>query len=152
MISDSRQCQCNSCNDPQGYFKIQNLFSELKTEVEKANARYNLGISDPWNLKWGNITGFIEKQKDLTQYLDKFIILYKQEIQQAMDELQRNLEAKIQEQLNLLEEDRRKIEQLINSLEEFKQELRNLVEDKAEKALKDAKDYTDSKLTWTILD
>lgn len=97
MISDSRQCQCNSCNDPQGYFKIQNLFSELKTEVEKANARYNLGIGDPWNLKWGNITGFIEKQKDLTQYLDKFI-------------------------------------------------------DKVEKALKDAKDYTDSKLTWTILD
>ena len=152
MISDCRQCQCNSCNDPQGYFKIQNLFSELKTEVEKANARYNLGIGDPWNLKWGNITGFIEKQKDLTQYLDKFIIVYKQEIQQAMDELQRKLETKIQEQVDLLEEDRRKIEQLINSLEEFKQELRNLVEDKAEKALKDAKDYTDSKLTWTILD
>ena len=152
MISDLRQCQCNSCNDPQGYFKIQNLFSELKTEVEKANARYNLGISDPWNLKWGNITGFIEEQKDLTQYLDKFIIVYKQEIQQAMDELQRKLETKIQEQVDLLEEDRRKIEQLINSLEEFKQELRNLVEDKVEKALEDAKDYTDSKLTWTILD
>lgn len=134
MISDSRQCQCNSCNDPQGYFKIQNLFSELKTEVEKANARYNLGIGDQWSLKWGNITGFIEEQKDLTQYLDKFIIVYKQEIQQTMDELQRKLEAKIQEQVNLLEEDRRKIEQLINSLEEFKQELRSLVEDKVDKS------------------
>ena len=134
MISDSRQCQCNSCNDPQGYFKIQNLFSELKTEVEKANARYNLGIGDPWNLKWGNITGFIEEQKDLTQYLDKFIIVYKQEIQQTIDELQRRLETKIQEQVNLLEEDRRKIEQLINSLEEFKQELRSLLEDKVDKS------------------
>lgn len=134
MISDSRQCQCNSCNDPQGYFKIQNLFSELKTEVEKANARYNLGIGDQWSLKWGNITGFIEEQKDLTQYLDKFIIVFKQEIQQAVDELQRKLEAKIQEQVDLLEEGRRKIEQLISSLEEFKQELRSLVEDKVDKS------------------
>ena len=73
MIVDSNECSNNSCSSPQGYFQIKNLFNELKTEVDKANARYNLGIGDAWNIKWGNITGFIEKQTDLTQYLDTFI-------------------------------------------------------------------------------
>ena len=43
MIIDSENC--NSCSDPK-YFKITNLFNELKTEIEKADARYNLGIPD----------------------------------------------------------------------------------------------------------
>ena len=73
MIVDSNECSNNSCSSPQGYFQIKNLFNELKTEVDKANARQNLGIGDTWNIKWGNITGFIEKQTDLTQYLDTFI-------------------------------------------------------------------------------
>ena len=73
MIVDSNECSNNSCSSPQGYFQIKNLFNELKTEVDKANARHNLGIGDAWNIKWGNITGFIEKQTDLTQYLDTFI-------------------------------------------------------------------------------
>lgn len=73
MIVDSNECSNNSCSSPQGYFQIKNLFNELKTEVDKANARHNLGIGDTWNIKWGNITGFIEKQTDLTQYLDTFI-------------------------------------------------------------------------------
>lgn len=74
MIVDSNECSSNSCSSQQGYFQIKNLFNELKTEVDKANARHNLGIGDAWNIKWGNITGFIEKQTDLTQYLDTFII------------------------------------------------------------------------------
>ena len=73
MIVDSNEGSNNSCSSPQGYFQIKNLFNELKTEVDKANARQNLGIGDTWNIKWGNITGFIEKQTDLTQYLDTFI-------------------------------------------------------------------------------
>lgn len=73
MIVDSNECSNNSCSSPQGYFQIKNLFNELKTEVDKANARQNLGIGDTWNIKWGNITGFIEKQTDLTQYIDTFI-------------------------------------------------------------------------------
>lgn len=73
MIVDSNECSNNSCSSPQGYFQIKNLFNELKTEVDKANARQNLGIGDTQNIKWGNITGFIEKQTDLTQYLDTFI-------------------------------------------------------------------------------
>ena len=73
MIVDSNECSNNSCSSQQGYFQIKNLFSELKTEADKANARQNLGIGDTWNIKWGNITGFIEKQTDLTQYLDTFV-------------------------------------------------------------------------------
>ena len=73
MIVDSNECSNNSCSSQQGYFQIKNLFSELKTEADKANARQNLGIGDTWNIKWGNMTGFIEKQTDLTQYLDTFI-------------------------------------------------------------------------------
>ena len=73
MIVDSNECSNNSCSSQQGYFQIKNLFSELKTEVDKANARQNLGIGDAWNIKWGNITGYIEKQTDLTQYVDTFV-------------------------------------------------------------------------------
>ena len=73
MIVDSNECSNNSCSSPQGYFQIKNLFNELKTEADKANARHNLGIGDAWNIKWGNITGYIERQTDLTQYLDTFI-------------------------------------------------------------------------------
>ena len=73
MIVDSNECSNNSCSSPQGYFQIKNLFSELKTEADKANARQNLGIGDAQNIKWGNITGYIERQTDLTQYLDTFI-------------------------------------------------------------------------------
>ena len=73
MIVDSNECSNNSCSSQQGYFQIKNLFSELKTEADKANARQNLGIGDAYNIKWGNITGYIEKQTDLTQYLDTFV-------------------------------------------------------------------------------
>lgn len=90
MIVDSNECSNNSCSSQQGYFQIKNLFSELKTEVDKANARQNLGIGDAWNIKWGNIKGYIEKQTDLTQYLDNFITAYKEETNQTIEEL-RNL-------------------------------------------------------------
>ena len=73
MIVDSNECSNNSCSSQQGYFQIKNLFSELKTEADKANARQNLGIGDAYNIKWGNITGYIERQTDLTQYLDTFV-------------------------------------------------------------------------------
>ena len=73
MIVDSNECSNNSCSSQQGQFQIKNLFSELKTEADKANARQNLGIGDAYNIKWGNITGYIERQTDLTQYLDTFV-------------------------------------------------------------------------------
>lgn len=44
--------------------KSQHL-SEFITEVDKALARKNLGIPDDFTLKWGNLKGNIEEQKDL---------------------------------------------------------------------------------------
>lgn len=134
MLTNSSGCQCNSCSGPEKYFKIKNYFSELKTEVEKANARLNLGIGDAWNLKWGNITGFIENQTDLTQYLDKFIQVFKQDITQAINDLQTELEQKIQEQIDLLEEDRKTVEALIQQLVDFKEEINQAVKDKVDRS------------------
>ena len=43
---------------------------EYRTELEKAKVRKNLGIADDVNLQWGNISGFVEDQKDLIQYVE----------------------------------------------------------------------------------
>ena len=72
MFQNNSDCSCNSCSTQQKYFEIAKNFKELTTEVQKAQARRNLGISDECSLKWGNIKGFIEKQKDLTQYLNNY--------------------------------------------------------------------------------
>lgn len=42
-----------------------NYLGEYRTELEKAKVRKNLGILDSQVLKWGNISGYIEKQEDL---------------------------------------------------------------------------------------
>jgi len=34
--------------------------------------RYNLGIPDEYSFNWGNITGVLEKQTDLMNYLNLF--------------------------------------------------------------------------------
>ena len=49
--------------------------SEFISEIDKALARKNLGIPDKFSLRWGNIEGNIEQQKDLYQ---KLIILEEQ--------------------------------------------------------------------------
>ena len=72
MFQNNSDCSCNSCSTQQKYFEIAKNFKELTTEVQKAQARRNLGISDEYSLKWGNIKGFIEKQEDLTQYLNNY--------------------------------------------------------------------------------
>lgn len=46
--------------------------SEFISEIDKALVRKNLGIPDKFSLRWGNIEGNIEQQKDLYQ---KLIIL-----------------------------------------------------------------------------
>jgi hypothetical protein len=38
--------------------------------LEKAKVRKNLGIADSVVQKWGNITGFIEEQTDLIDYIN----------------------------------------------------------------------------------
>lgn len=47
------------------------FLGEYRTELEKAKVRKNLGISDKYSLQWGNIEGFIEKQKDLVEYVEQ---------------------------------------------------------------------------------
>ena len=130
MITGTQDCQCNNCSGPEKYFRIKNYLGELDDEVKKANARLNLGISDEFNLKWGNITGFIENQTDLTQYLDKFIEVFKQDLEQSITDIQTQLEKKIQEQIDLLEEDRKAVEALIQQLASFKEEVNQAIENK----------------------
>ena len=73
MFQNNSDCSCNSCSSQQKYFEISKCFEELNTEIQKAQARYNLGIGDEQNLKWGNIKGFIEEQTDIIEYLNNYI-------------------------------------------------------------------------------
>jgi len=47
-----------------------NYLGEFRTALEKAKARRNLGIGDEYTLTWGNITGHIEDNNDLTQFIE----------------------------------------------------------------------------------
>lgn len=48
-----------------------NYLGEYRTELERAKVRKNLGIADEQSLLWGNISGTIELQKDLVQYIEQ---------------------------------------------------------------------------------
>ena len=65
--------------DEKGYFLTENLFSELVSNYQRAKARFNLGIGEEYALKWGNITGEISSQIDLTKYLTQEIVRYSEE-------------------------------------------------------------------------
>lgn len=47
-----------------------NYLGEFRTQLEKAKARRNLGIGDEYTLTWGNITGHIEDNTDLVQFIE----------------------------------------------------------------------------------
>lgn len=47
-----------------------NYLSEFRTEIEKAQARKNLGIPDEMQMKWGGMSGYVEEQKDLIEYME----------------------------------------------------------------------------------
>lgn len=61
---------------PDDYFRRENLFSELVDDYQRAKARYNLGIGEEYSLVWGNITGAIENQTDLYEYINNRFIEY----------------------------------------------------------------------------
>jgi hypothetical protein len=46
-----------------------NYLSEFRTEIEKAQARKNLGIPDKMQMRWGGMEGHIEEQIDLVSYV-----------------------------------------------------------------------------------
>lgn len=47
-----------------------NYLGEFRTALEKAKARRNLGIGDEYSLTWGNITGHIEDNQDLVNFIE----------------------------------------------------------------------------------
>ena len=61
------------CPSKTGYFKIDNLFSELLTEAQKHRARKNLGISEEDFLYFENIKGFPEDNPELMDSLRDLI-------------------------------------------------------------------------------
>ncbi len=75
----------NTINYTDGNFKLANLFSELLTEYQKKVARENLGIADAYVLKWGNITGNLGEQSDLSDYLDEQYTATKNYLEKHID-------------------------------------------------------------------
>lgn len=61
------------CPSKTGYFKINNLFSELITEAQKHIARKNLGIPEENFLYFENIKGFPEDNPELMDSLRDLI-------------------------------------------------------------------------------
>lgn len=57
------------CPDTKGYFSIENLFSELTSDYQRAIIRQNLGIGDAQSLVWGKIQGNLANQKDLYKFV-----------------------------------------------------------------------------------
>lgn len=64
---------------------------EYRTELEKAKVRKNLGIPDENNLRWGNIEGFVEEQKDLVTYVESKW-LYQNEISEDITNIKEALD------------------------------------------------------------
>ena len=89
-----RECSHGSnikCTDKSGYFSVDNLFGELKTEYDKQVARANLGIGNSLLLKWGNILGNLANQTDLVKFITEQITISNDslynEIMQKIDDL-----------------------------------------------------------------
>lgn len=93
--------ECEECKVPDSsseYFRIENRFAELKTDLDKLIARQNLGISDEYSLIWGNIKGNIHNQTDLIEFLQNSFSLQERdfydkiysELQKYIDEALEN--------------------------------------------------------------
>lgn len=91
-----KSCACShktvETNDEK-YFKVSQLFSELRTEYDKHIARQNLGLSDSDSLLWGNLKGTLENQKDLITFVNNTI-------QEQVNLIKSDYNSKILELLN----------------------------------------------------
>lgn len=67
------------------FLKVSNFLGEFRTEVDKARARFNLGIPDEYNFNWGNIRGTVTDQPDLvsvfTQQKNDYTAKYQDALQ-----------------------------------------------------------------------
>lgn len=73
QVSNANLVPCNRKNvvksDPIPLLR-NNYLGEYRTALEKAKVRKNLGIADEVVMEWGNLSGFIENQKDLVAYVE----------------------------------------------------------------------------------
>lgn len=136
-------CPCSSdgCTSPSGFLKKDNHLSEFSTELDKSQARWNLGIPDSWTLKWGNIKGFIELQKDLIDLVEGSDSQLKEDLLEQINiiniELQRQISALATKHNEEVEEINTKIEQTIESFSQQLQELKELVDTKMDASMYD---------------
>lgn len=102
-----------------GFLQFHNFLGEFKTEVDKARVRYNLGIPDEYSFNWGNITGVLEKQTDLMNYLN----LFRQNLQKSVQAQATNIDSINQlltthsNSISNLDSNLTALEQVINPLE-----------------------------------
>lgn len=53
------------------FLAVKNYLGEFKSDIDKARARFNLGIPDEFSFNWGNLTGNIEEQEDLIELINR---------------------------------------------------------------------------------
>lgn len=103
-----------------------NYLGEYRTELEKAKVRQNLNIPDTVVQKWGNLTGFIEEQTDLIDYVNS-LIEYKHSVSQDITTVKQALDYALyfvsnyktnDEAVKTLTQEVTTIKKLINSTEQ----------------------------------
>lgn len=88
IYTSARNVDVRNC-EPQPLIK-SNYLAEFRTKLEQAKARQNLGIKD--DIIWGNITGDLESNIDIINYIAKSL-KYDEElsVQQKIAKLQEDL-------------------------------------------------------------
>lgn len=79
------------------FLRVSNFLGEFRTEVDKARARFNLGIPDEYNFNWGNIKGTVTDQPDLVNVFTQQKNDYTEKYQDALSRI-----ATINESINTL--------------------------------------------------
>lgn len=105
----TKKLSSDECVD---YFRISNLFNELKSEYQKQTIRKNLNISEENTMFWGNMKGFPEDQKDLVELIQDKI---EDNFQQILNESPETLKT-LQQITKFLKEDPDGATQLLNQV------------------------------------
>lgn len=69
------------------FLRVTNFLGEFRTEVDKARARFNLGIPDEYNFNWGNIKGSVTDQPDLVNVFTQQKNDYTEKYQDALSRI-----------------------------------------------------------------
>lgn len=103
IYTSARNVDVRNC-EPQPLIK-SNYLAEFRTKLEQAKARQNLGVKD--DIIWGNITGDVESNIDIINYIAKALQYdEKLSVQQKI--------AKLQEDLNSI--DRQSIQKTLDRI------------------------------------